>query len=47
MLEAEARTAGGVDFDDAGNAERVRIFAFHGRRGGCILSQGGRAGERQ
>jgi hypothetical protein len=32
MLEAEAGSAGGVDLDDAGDAERVRVFAFR-RRG--------------
>ena len=37
MLEAEARTAGGVDLDRARNAERIRIVAF-GRRTGCAGS---------
>ena len=50
MFEAEAGAAGGVDFDDAGDAQRVRIFALHGggrRRGSLgILGPGGGAGER-
>ena len=41
VLEAEAGTAGGVDLDDAGNAERVRVVALgrgRSRRGGFCLS---------
>ena len=36
MLEAETGTAGGVDFDDAGDAERIRIGAGgFGQRSRC------------
>jgi hypothetical protein len=41
MLESEAGSAGGVDFDGSGHAERVRIGAFGLRR-----ASGGRGGSR-
>jgi hypothetical protein len=49
MLEAEARAAGGIDFDRAREPEGIRIAACRGRRAGggprrlrlCRLSLGG------